>query len=249
MSSCYRNAYIAYLFDNLRRPRKTVVNFLIREIKNNDYISILDFGCGTGNYLFEIDNKIQDLSLIGVDPSKSMLEIATKKNIKAKIINGDHEIIPLSDNSTDMIFMVNVVHHVTDIEKMFFELKRVLKKNGGLYIITESHDQIKEKAWLEYFDGAKETSLKIFHPISDIIAVSEKIGFSCYDKIIIDNTPDKAKLKNFFIYIEYKAFSILSLISKKSYVKGKAKMRNDLLQRKYITRHIAKTILCFKKKN
>jgi ubiquinone/menaquinone biosynthesis C-methylase UbiE len=234
-------------YDSFRYTRKSIVDFIVAKIKDNNYYSILDFGCGTGNYIYEINNKIQGLCLIGLDPSESMREIACKKNPKVAIIEGNNVSIPLDSNSVEMIFMVNVIHHIDNIEKMFFEFNRVLKKYGNILIITESHRQIQDKTWLSYFDEAKNIDLERFHDISKIVEKANIIGLDCYEESVIDDIPYDMPIDEFIDLINNKVFSILHLISDKSFRSGLQSLKNDSLVERYILRHNAKTILCFKK--
>jgi ubiquinone/menaquinone biosynthesis C-methylase UbiE len=237
----------AGIYDSFRFMRKSIIDFIITKINDNNYKSILDFGCGTGNFIYEITNKTNNLYMAGIDPSESMREIAHKKNPKEAIINGNHEIIPLNDNTIDMVFMVNVIHHVDDIEKMFIEFKRILKKKGGILIFTESHKQIREKTWLNYFEGAKDYDLNRFYDIPEIEKIADKTGFYCYEKNIIDEIPYSFPINEFIDLISNKAFSILHQIPGKSYENGLQKLRDDSLTKEHIIQHIAKTVLCFKK--
>jgi tRNA (cmo5U34)-methyltransferase len=67
-------------------------NFSLKYLKNND--KVYDLGCSTGNTLINLYKKSNiKLNLIGIDNSKSMLEIAKKKsqayNLDIKFINND----------------------------------------------------------------------------------------------------------------------------------------------------------------
>ena len=237
----------ANTYDAFRFARKSIVDSIVAKIKSSNYKTILDFGCGTGNHIYEIAKRMRRLNLIGVEPSESMREIARKKNPKVTIVKGNHLSVPLDENSVDMIYMVDVIHHVDNIEKMFFELNRVLKNQGNILIITVSHKQIQEKAWLSYFDGAKDISLNILPDISEIVRTAKKIGLNCYEEITIDEIPYNISINELISLVSNKAFSILHKISDKSYEKGLQKLKKDSLIKKHILRHIAKTILCFKK--
>jgi len=121
-------------FASKRQARKSIIDCLVKAIENHNAKTILDFGCGTGNYIAEICSRVNNIRLIGVDPSESMLKFAREKNSDSAILKGDHRCIPLENNTVDMIFVLNVIHHVNDIEKMFTEFYRILKQAGSIYI-------------------------------------------------------------------------------------------------------------------
>jgi hypothetical protein len=146
-----------------------------------------------------------------------------------------------------MIFMVNVIHHVDNIEMMSCEFNRILKESGEIYIFTESHKQILEKIWLNYFDGARNIDIERFHDISELVEKAERFGFDCYEESVIDDVPYDIPIDEFMDLVSNKAFSILHLISDNSYQNGLQRLKNDSLIKRHILRHNAKTILCFKK--
>jgi malonyl-CoA O-methyltransferase len=95
---------------------------LIEFAKPNLKGKILDLGCGTG-FLGEFIDK----NLIGLDISKSMLEIANSKGYTP--IQGDIENLPFKSNTFDTI-LSNFSLHWLDLDKAFSEVNRVLKKES-----------------------------------------------------------------------------------------------------------------------
>lgn len=69
------------------------------------HLNVLDLACGTGNYLKKQIEEYVDFSIAwtGIDKSPEMLEIATQKDIRARLIVGDACQIPLQDKSVDYI--------------------------------------------------------------------------------------------------------------------------------------------------
>lgn len=82
---------------------------------------LLDVGCGNGffSYYFE---KI--CNTIGIDSSKKMIAM---NPIKQKyLMSADN--LGFKDNSFDIVFCHMLLHHVTDVNKVINEIKRVSKK-------------------------------------------------------------------------------------------------------------------------
>ncbi len=117
----------------LRRRARWIINNL--KLKNGE--RILDVGCGDGFYLYLLSNLNQNLILFGVDKDKKALNSA-KRNLdteKIKLINVDlMEKLPFSDNFFDRIIMSEVMEHLPDDLKCMRDIKRVLKKDGKIYI-------------------------------------------------------------------------------------------------------------------
>ena len=93
--------------------------------------SILDFGCGTGNFTKFIREKGYR-NVVGTDISKILLESAKAKGNNVFLAKGEK--IPVKSESFDAIILTDVIEHLPDLNKSFGELWRVLKKNGRVFI-------------------------------------------------------------------------------------------------------------------
>jgi ubiquinone/menaquinone biosynthesis C-methylase UbiE len=111
----------------------------IKKVINNKFgsedISIVDYGCGSGDLLNFINiNQIK--SYVGYEVSNACINSAknTFKNNKLKFKKIKKNHIPSigQDNSIDLIVLVGVLQYMTDIEisNFLIEAKRVLVKNG-----------------------------------------------------------------------------------------------------------------------
>ena len=114
------------LFDKLSE----LINNLI--INHNENFEIVDSGCGTGYYnnkLFDFlkengKNPIMD----GFDISFPAIELAKKLYKNINFFIADVNNIPIKNNSKDIILAMLT-------KKNYQEYKRILKKNGKLYIV------------------------------------------------------------------------------------------------------------------
>lgn len=99
---------------------------------------ILDLGCGLGEA--SVYFALQKTKVVALDISPGMLacvkKLAKKYRVSNRIelIEAPTEKIPLKNESVDLIFGGNVLHHV-DINKTSREIKRVLKKEGKAVFI------------------------------------------------------------------------------------------------------------------
>jgi SAM-dependent methyltransferase len=101
--------------------------------------SVLDLGCGTGFY-FPILAK-HTTSLIGVDVCQPMLDqaqqtIASHSLTNCRVEKSSACELPVEDHSIDVVHSWDFLHHVSDLPKVFAEIKRVLKP-GGRYVAIE----------------------------------------------------------------------------------------------------------------
>lgn len=93
-------------------------------------------GCGVGTTDKNLTGTFTNLS--GCDVSEDSIEVAKNNNptVEYKTYNG--ETLPFEDNTFDVVFTINVMHHVPpeSWDRFLSECKRVLKK-GGRFIVFE----------------------------------------------------------------------------------------------------------------
>jgi SAM-dependent methyltransferase len=99
-------------------------------------LSALDVGCGVGL----VDAALGAVfgHLWGVDVAAGALEEARRRNPTASYDAYDGEVLPFADASFDLIFAVNVLHHVPLPRRAAFvrEMRRVVR-SGGLGLLFE----------------------------------------------------------------------------------------------------------------
>ncbi|WP_284705095.1 class I SAM-dependent methyltransferase [Flavobacterium tyrosinilyticum] len=123
--------------------------------------SILDVGCGAGNYTLMMLSKLPNLNCTLVDLSLPMLNRAFERvsavtNGKVKVKQGDIRETALEENSFDVILAGAVLHHLRDDqdwETTFVKLFKLLKPGGCLMIsdlITQDTQLLNEYTWQRY---------------------------------------------------------------------------------------------------
>lgn len=92
---------------------------------------VLDIGCGEGNLLRKDRNNIY-----GIDINKTLIEKLQSEGLLVKY--GDATKIPFEDYYFDVVHCRDVIEHLfpEEARKMFLEMKRVLKKNGIIILMT-----------------------------------------------------------------------------------------------------------------
>ena len=95
---------------------------LLGEVK-----SVLDVGAGTGRSLEWINALDRGIELRGVEPSRGLIEIASKKLPTANIHQGVGENLPYPDGSIDAVIATGIMHHVDDPDRVITEMFRVAK--------------------------------------------------------------------------------------------------------------------------
>src|SRR5512138_2655255 len=73
--------------------------------------NVLDVGCGTGNYTIALEKTIH-CSCWGLDPSEEMLAKAREHTHTTRFQIGQAEQLDYPAEFFDMVFSVDVIHHV-----------------------------------------------------------------------------------------------------------------------------------------
>jgi len=136
--------YEAQLTENLAYGNLTI-DFLKKIEFPANQKNILDIGCGTGFAFDVLDKKFEELDLtgLGIDPAKGMVDIAREKFAGKKRYSfeiGCFESIPLPDQSVDKIISTLALHWVTSIEASVKEMHRVLKPGGSIDVLMIAYD-------------------------------------------------------------------------------------------------------------
>ncbi len=182
MPNDYNN--IAKFYDALSRIvyQKSIVKaqvFLIQLIKNNDAILIV--GGGTGWILKEIAKlQRQNLSIVYVEKSSAMVELAKKKNH-----TGLHTTFiqkGIEEYNTDEKFDVVITAFLFDnfkedkIKSVFTMLDNLLKKEGIWLYADFVNDQSNKKIWQQFL----LKSMYVFFRITAGIETQELIDMRPY---------------------------------------------------------------------
>ena len=132
-------------------------NIFLDKIEKYKPNSIIDIGCGYGRYLKAINNNFPDIDLVGVDISKSQIELAKKycnnsTNINLYEIDGKN--IPFELNSFDMSISYGCLMLIPkkDLLKIFEDIRKVTKHVSIFfeYEKPRRHNLFKDKAGYYY---------------------------------------------------------------------------------------------------
>jgi ubiquinone/menaquinone biosynthesis C-methylase UbiE len=217
----------AETYDNTRSASARVVEAFHRKIGFSQETKVLDFGCGTGNFLFEIQSRY-GATCFGVEPSDEMSKKAAAKSAQLTIRSGNHADIPFADGFFDFIYMTDVIHHIPDLALMFSNLNTKLKPGARVCVVTESHEQINARWYNHYFADIEKIEGGRYPAVPAIVSSAAACSLSC-DSIEILNCPDEHVVENGFIEnVRQKNYSMFRLLEERAFDEGFNKLCHDL---------------------
>ena len=235
---------LAQDYDLTRTANINIINLIAEELPL-DGKTILDFGCGTGNFTYAV-KKLTSADIYGVEPSDGMREKAAAKEINVR--KGNHSSIPFHDSFFDFIYMTEVIHHVPDMKMMFAEFYRVLKSGGLVCILTESHKQLETRFWVKHFPSIVAVEKKRYPDIPDIAVAAKSAGFDEYKVVVTDAERNITVSADFMKLVENKGFSMFRLIDEVDYQAGLTALKKDFDDRTVINTNHGETMLWLKKR-
>lgn len=102
---------------------------------------IIDIGCGHGGHTFALAETFSESTVVGIDPYQPALEAALADRAESDqervgFIPGSIEMLPVEDESTDLIWCFDMLCHVEEPVAALMECYRVLKPEGTLLLST-----------------------------------------------------------------------------------------------------------------
>lgn len=185
---------------------------------------VLEIGCGAGNYIRKLANVV-GCKCWGIDPSEQMLAQATERGGAVHYEMGRAERLPFPEASFDLVFSVDVIHHVIKRTAYFEAANRILRPGGRLCTVTDSESIIRNRQPLAvYFPATVEIELRRYPAISLLRTELSSAGFN---QLREDNVVFPYPLTDCSAY-KARAFSVLHMIEQEDFECGIARMEHDL---------------------
>ncbi len=103
----------------------------LAEMLDSNSGAALEFGCGIGLFLSELDGRYSHVFAIDLYPQYAM-KLCEKNNINVEFLNNLNDI---EDRSLDVIVAADVLEHIEDLDEYLILFDRKLK-SGGQFLIS-----------------------------------------------------------------------------------------------------------------
>ncbi|HBG41771.1 MAG TPA: SAM-dependent methyltransferase [Porphyromonadaceae bacterium] len=130
----------------------------------------IEIGIGTGLFASRFG------ILNGIEPSNYMAKKAIERGIN--VINGYAENLPLTDNDFDFVLMVTVDCFLSDLQKVFLEINRIIKSEGFFIIAFLDKSTTLGKIYQERKASNEFYKKANFHSGTEIKNMLLKTGFN-----------------------------------------------------------------------
>jgi len=185
---------------------------------------VLEVGCGTGNYIAALQAEVS-CPCWGVDPSAEMLAQAQTRGTAVCFAQGRGEQLDFAPTSFDLLFSVDVIHHVSDHAAYYREAYRVLAPGGHVCTVTDSAWIIRHRQPLStYFPETVPRELARYPRVAALRTHMAAAGFGQLNERTVEYT---SLLHDAEAY-RARTFSALHLISEEAFRRGLARMDRDL---------------------
>jgi SAM-dependent methyltransferase len=213
---------LADQYASQRRAHPGVLERLIAPLGSAS--RVVEVGCGTGNYATAIHERT-GCECVGVDPSPQMLGKLRERGSSVRAIEGRAERLDLASENFDLVYSVDVVHHLDDRGAAFREALRVLADGGLFCVVTDSEWMIRNREPQSvYFPETIDVELTRYPRIDTLRSEIARAGFQSlreevveYAYVVTDATAYREKV-----------FSALLYISDDAFERGLKRMETDL---------------------
>ncbi len=166
----------------------------------------------------------------GLDQSKGMLDKAENKSENIRFIQGDAVTLKgIQDDSFDVVYMVDVIHHIGDIASMFRNIYRVLSKDGIVFVFTDTHEKVRnEHLTSKYFPETIQVKIERYQATDEILEVMKDCGLNNvrFEQLKCKEQPDMGE---YLIKVaESKGYSMFHLITDDAIDRGIRRIREDM---------------------
>ena len=101
---------------------------------------VVDFGCGPGSYIERASRAVGDAGKVYAVDVHPLAIKSVKAKVRKKSLNNVIPVfstgypVDIESQSADVIYALDMFHHVKDVEAFLRELHRLLKPNGTLFV-------------------------------------------------------------------------------------------------------------------
>ena len=171
----------AEMLAGMNEHHSPVTNWALNFFTFNEGDKVIDIGCGGGETIRKISEKLKSGKIYGVDYSELSVKLSTQHNAsdveceKVSVVEASVENLPFEDNFFDKIITVESFYFWPDPQENLKEVYRILAKGGKFLIVAD----INGDAALDEDDIEGVQKYQLFNPtLAEFRNLLENAGFS-----------------------------------------------------------------------
>lgn len=185
---------------------------------------VLELGCGTGNYILALKDTV-GCACWGIDRSEQMLAHARARSGDVEFALGDATRLDFADKSFDLVFSVDVIHHIEAKADFYKEAYRLLGPGGRLCTMTHSEDLIRNSMLLSrYFPETVPVNIARYPTVDEHREWMTRAGFREFSETVVSHA---VTVTDSGCYAS-KANSTLHMIPAAAFKRGLMRLERDL---------------------
>ena len=152
---------------------KIETQFIQKTLNPESLNTVLDVGAEAGR--FSILPKTSNAETVSIDIDSYGLKRLKLKTKNINVIKADARKTPLKDETFDVIFMIEVLDYIPELDEAFAECHRTLKPNASLIVSFGNKSSLKAK--LRQLGGKSYQ-----HSYRNVMRALKQAGFSVEEK-------------------------------------------------------------------
>jgi ubiquinone/menaquinone biosynthesis C-methylase UbiE len=139
---------------DVERPHESRIRYILKRLEPLAGKTYFDLGCGAGWAARLARSECRAKNVIGLDFSRTALELARRHSPEILWIQADGAALPVADSSVDALHCDGALEHFPDPNKGLAEVARILKPDGravilvpNFYVVTEQPLELRLSYW------------------------------------------------------------------------------------------------------
>lgn len=129
----------------IRWEYKKVLNY----INENNISSVMDIGCGDGNFLKYVKDNNSIINLFGIDTTENSIKNCKNKGLINTYCETVESFINKNSKKFEVVCLFHVLEHISKPYEFIVQLKELLEKNGKIFISTPYSPMDFEYYWFD----------------------------------------------------------------------------------------------------